>query len=159
VRCSVQHKAVPDSCCRNMSTEFDFFKTVMETQVTIMKSQFLALSIAATLFLATEPALARGGGGGGGGGGGHGGGFAGGHAGGSLGHTGVSHIAGHGRDFGFRRGFLGGGLWGYPGYYDDGSVVDENLPPPGQDLDNFNRQQDERRAGLGAGTVKYYGPQ
>jgi hypothetical protein len=136
----------------------------METLVTIMKSQFLALLIAATLFLATDPALARGGGGGGGGGrggGGFAGGVAGGHAGGgSFGHTGVAHIAEHGNDFGFGRGFLGGGLWGYPGYYDNGSaVVENNLPPPGQDLDNFNRQQDERRAGLGASTVKYYGPQ
>jgi hypothetical protein len=146
-----------------MSTEVDFYKTVQETQVTIMKSQFFGLFIAATLFLATDPALARGGGGGGGGGhggGGFAGGFAGGHAGGgSFGHSGVSHIAEHGKDFGFGRGFLGGGLWGYPGYYDDGSVVESNLPPPGQDLDNFNRQQDERRAGLGAATVKYYGPQ
>jgi hypothetical protein len=130
-----------------------------------MKSQVWALLIVAALFsLTIDPALARGGGGGGGGGGGHAGGGSGGgagvgHAGAPAGHSSGVASTGRGRGFGISKGFFGGGrYWGDPGYYGGPEIEDDNLPPPGQDLDNYRRKEDARRAGLsGQSAVRNYG--
>jgi hypothetical protein len=127
-----------------------------------MKAQAWAVLIAATLFLVADPAFARGGGGGGGGGGhgGAGGGaMAGGHAGGAqAGRAGGFASTGHNRGFGISRGFFGGGgYWGDSGAYGGPEVENDSLPPPGQQLDNYDRREDARRARLdGESSVRNY---
>lgn len=135
----------------------------------------LAASLAT---MCVSAAIARGGGGGGGGhagggiagGGIGGGGFAGGGAhmiagaGNPSSGPGMGHPDGRGLANSLRFGRLGwGGYgWGWGGYgygnenygygYGDEQAMD-NLPPPGADLDAYNRENDRRRAALSATSV------
>ncbi|HEY9755937.1 MAG TPA: hypothetical protein V6C97_12295 [Oculatellaceae cyanobacterium] len=132
--------------------------------------------------LATICASAASAHGGGGGGGGHagggtagggirGGGFAGGSAhmvagtgnpssGSGMGHPGGQRLTNNLR---FGRYGWGGYGWGWGGYGYGNSDGDEqamdNLPPPGADLDAYNRKNDRRRAALSAASVVHnYAP-